>query len=48
MNQSFSKIFNFVDGVLETKSGAIINLGRWSDIVAIRLPDILFGLIKFE
>ena len=48
MDQSLSKILNFVDVRLEKISGAIRNLGRWSDIVAAMLPDILFGVITFE
>ena len=29
-------------------SGAIRNWRKWSNIVAVRLPDILFGVITFE
>ena len=41
-------MFSFVDGGLEKISEAIRNWGRWSDIVAVMLPDILFGVITFE
>ena len=29
-------------------SGSIRNWWRWSDIVAVKLPDMLFGVITFE
>ena len=41
-------MFNFVDGVLEKISGATRYWGRWSDIVAVMLADISFGVITFE
>ena len=47
--RNISKIFNFVDGGLEKMSGAIKNQEeRWSDIVTVRLPHILFGVITFQ
>ena len=48
MDQSLWKISNFIDGRLEKISGAMRNWGRWSDIVAVLLPDILIGVITFE
>ena len=47
LDQSLSRIFNFVDDGLEKKPGAIRNWGKWSDIVAVRLPNILYGVITF-
>ena len=41
MDQSLSKIFNFVDGGLVKISGAIRNWARWSDIVPVILLDII-------
>ena len=43
-----SKIFKYGDGRLEKILGAIRNWGRWSDTVAVRLPDVLFGIITLE
>ena len=28
--------------------GIIMNWGRWSEIVAVKLPDVMSGSIKFE
>ena len=34
--------------ILPTILGIIANWGRWSEIVAVKLPDIMFGSITFE
>ena len=39
---------NVLDAGLEEIFGAIMNWGRWSDIAAIGLPNMLFGVITFE
>ena len=48
MDQQLSKIFNFADGGLKKIARAIRNWGKWSDIVVVMFPDILFGVITFE
>ena len=37
-----------MDDAVEKKQGAIRNWGRWSDIVVVMLPNILFVVIKLE
>ena len=48
LDQLLSKIFNFVDDAVQKMQGAIRNWGRWSDIVVVMLPNILFVVIKLE
>ena len=35
-------------GILPNILGIIENWGRWSEIVAVKLPDIMFGSITIE
>ena len=35
-------------GILPNILGIIANWGRWSEMMAVKLPDIMSGSIKFE
>ena len=48
MDHFLSKIFNFVDEWIREIVRSNKNWGRWSDIVAVRLPDILIGVITLS
>ena len=48
MDQSLSKIFDLFEGGLEKIFGKIINCDKWSDIVAVKLPDMVFSISVFE
>ena len=47
LNWSCSLILDLLEGGLENMLGAIKNLGRWWEIVALRLPDNESGKITF-
>ena len=46
--QSLSKIFDLAEDGFEKISGAIRNCGRWSDLAAVRFPNIELRVITFE
>ena len=47
MDQSLSLIFDLLEVGLEKIFGKMINCGKWSDIVAVELPDMLFFINAF-
>ena len=48
MDQSLLWILDLLPGILPNILGIIENWGRWSDMVAVKLPDIMSGSITFE
>ena len=48
MDQSLSSIFGILPEILPNILGIIANLGRWSEMVAVKTPDIMSGSITFE
>ena len=48
MDQSLSYILDLLPEILPNILGIIENWGRWSEMVAVKLPDIMSGSIKFE
>ena len=48
MDQSLSWIFDVLPKILPNILGTIANWGRWSDMMAVKLPDIMYGSITFE
>ena len=47
MDQSLSWIFDLLPKILPNILGTIANWGRWSDMVAVKLPEIMSGSITF-
>ena len=48
MDQSLSYILDLLPEILPNILGIIENWGRWSEMVAVKLPDVLSGSITFE
>ena len=48
MDQSLSKIYDLLSEILWNILGIITNWGRWSEMVAVKLQDIISGSIAFK
>ena len=48
LDQSFSYRLDLLPEILPNVSGIIENWGRWSEMVAVKLPDIMSGSMTFE
>ena len=48
MDQSLSKIYDLLSEILWNILGIIANWGRWSEMVAVKLQDIISGSIAFK
>ena len=48
LDQSLSKIFDLLPEILPNILEIIANWGTWSEMVAVKLPDVMSGSIKCE